>query len=161
MLDELLIISGKVIAAVRYEFVWRASAGPGSSELAGIRLRRREFADKVWLRDFLRFHAAASRVSPGWPSFFSRLLRYGATPCRARKFPPRFAMEALTVRRESCANGLHARTREFVLRDCDNDTYRPLLVMTISVPSLWNFSQSSLPSRVTLGSSTTPSSSGW
>lgn len=33
--------------------------------------------------------------------------------------------------------------------------------MTISVPSLWNFSQSSFPSRVTLGSSTTPSSSGW
>lgn len=41
------------------------------------------------------------------------------------------------------------------------DTYRPLFVMTISVPSLWNFSQSSLPSSVTLGSSTTPSSSGW
>ena len=43
----------------------------------------------------------------------------------------------------------------------DVDTYRPLFVMTISVPSLWNFSQSSLPSSVTLGSSTTPSSSGW
>lgn len=41
------------------------------------------------------------------------------------------------------------------------NTYRPLFVMTISVPSLWNFSQSSFPSRVTLGSSTTPSSSGW
>lgn len=40
-------------------------------------------------------------------------------------------------------------------------SYLPLLVMTISVPSLWNFSQRSLPSRVTLGSSTTPSSSGW
>lgn len=45
--------------------------------------------------------------------------------------------------------------------DDDIDTYRPLFVMTISVPSLWNFSQSSLPSSVTLGSSTTPSSSGW
>lgn len=33
-------------------------------------------------------------------------------------------------------------------------------MITISVPSLWNFSQSSFPSRVTLGSSTTPSSSG-
>lgn len=44
--------------------------------------------------------------------------------------------------------------------DDDIDTYRPLFVMTISVPSLWNFSQSSLPSSVTLGSSTTPSSSG-
>ena len=41
-----------------------------------------------------------------------------------------------------------------------SETHRPLFVMTISVPSLWNFSQSSLPSRVTLGSSTTPSSSG-
>lgn len=40
-------------------------------------------------------------------------------------------------------------------------TNLPLLVITISVPSLWNFSQSSLPSSVTLGSSTTPSSSGW
>lgn len=40
-------------------------------------------------------------------------------------------------------------------------SYRPLFVITISVPSLWNFSQSSLPSNVTLGSSTTPSSSGW
>lgn len=40
-------------------------------------------------------------------------------------------------------------------------THLPLLVITISVPSLWNFSQSSLPSSVTLGSSTTPSSSGW
>jgi len=39
-------------------------------------------------------------------------------------------------------------------------TYRPLLVMTISVPSLWNFSHKSLLSSVTLGSSTTPSSSG-
>lgn len=45
--------------------------------------------------------------------------------------------------------------------DDDVDTYRPLFVMTISVPSLWNFSQSSLPSSVTFGSSTTPSSSGW
>lgn len=34
-------------------------------------------------------------------------------------------------------------------------------MITISVPSLWNFSQSSLPSSVTLGSSTIPSSSGW
>lgn len=39
-------------------------------------------------------------------------------------------------------------------------THRPLLVITISVPSLWNFSHSSLPSSVTFGSSTTPSSSG-
>ena len=41
-----------------------------------------------------------------------------------------------------------------------SQTYLPLLVMTISVPSLWNFSHSSLPSSVTFGSSTTPSSSG-
>lgn len=41
-----------------------------------------------------------------------------------------------------------------------HSTNLPLLVITISVPSLWNFSQSSLPSSVTLGSSTTPSSSG-
>jgi hypothetical protein len=38
--------------------------------------------------------------------------------------------------------------------------YLPDLVMTISVPSPWNFSQSSLDSRLTLGSSVTPSSSG-
>lgn len=42
-----------------------------------------------------------------------------------------------------------------------NRTNLPLLVITISVPSLWNFSQSSFPSSVTFGSSTTPSSSGW
>ncbi|CAD6230443.1 GSCOCG00006760001-RA-CDS [Cotesia congregata] len=48
-------------------------------------------------------------------------------------------------------------TRNFI---CGNICL-PLLVITISVPSLWNFSQSSLPSNVTLGSSTTPSSSGW
>ena len=38
--------------------------------------------------------------------------------------------------------------------------YLPDLVLTISVPSPWNFSQSSLDSRLTLGSSVTPSSSG-
>lgn len=43
----------------------------------------REFASEsghsVDQRDFLRFLAATSRVSPGSPSFFSRLLPYGAT----------------------------------------------------------------------------------
>lgn len=42
-----------------------------------------------------------------------------------------------------------------------NHPYLPDFVITISVPSLWNFSHKSFPSRVTLGSSTTPSSSGW
>ena len=39
-------------------------------------------------------------------------------------------------------------------------THLPVLVMTISVPILWNWSQSSLASRFTLGSSWTLSSSG-
>lgn len=39
-------------------------------------------------------------------------------------------------------------------------THLPLFVITISVPNLWNFSHNSLPSKVTFGSSTTPSSSG-
>lgn len=39
-------------------------------------------------------------------------------------------------------------------------THLPLFVITISVPNLWNFSHKSLPSSVTFGSSTTPSSSG-
>ena len=42
----------------------------------------------------------------------------------------------------------------------DNLSYLPVLVMTISVPYLWNCSQSSLASSVTLGSSWTLSSSG-
>ncbi len=43
-------------------------------------------------------------------------------------------------------------------RKCSK-AYLPLLVMTISVPYLANDSQRSLASRVTLGSSFTPSSS--
>ena len=40
------------------------------------------------------------------------------------------------------------------------NNHLPHLVMTISVPNLWNLSHNSLVSRVTLGSSTIPSSSG-
>ena len=47
----------------------------------------------------------------------------------------------------------------FLKKKCQS--YLPDFVMTISVPSLWNFSHRSFPSRVTFGSSTTPSSSGW
>ncbi|CAB0014031.1 unnamed protein product, partial [Nesidiocoris tenuis] len=53
----------------------------------------------------------------------------------------------------------HTRTETQTKRPCKVN--RPDFVMTISVPSLWNFSQKSFDSSVTFGSSTIPSPSSW